>query len=225
MVSLFLFRQKQKKNAFQWNSVHRFVADKYLPVRNRLLTAVPQPVVITGGAFLTLDTLGASTKGAKEKDKETSSPILTGEGDTQSSAESAESTPSKRTAKRAAEPVDRSGLIHVASVAPKVAIPGELQRLPYAAVVLELHGGEFSEGGNNMLQRLAIAGVPMLVVGRWMEVEDFLKFLQTAEEGGLMVLQKVHVDLCVPARNAPVPYRFTSHRIVLITKTAIPFKV
>ena len=203
-----------------------------MPVRSRLISPVPQPKVITGGHFLTLDTLGgvvqrplaggAAAAGSEHSESPPSQGDIEEEGPPVTRSQS--TTP--QSPKRAAAPVDRFGLIHVVSVHHTVPIPAELQKLPYAAVVLEILGEDFADGGNTFLQRMIIAGIPMLIVGKSVDVDDALRFVRKVEEAASMTLQKNTVELCRPAAvNANIAYRFVAHKMVLVTSVPLPFKV
>lgn len=197
--------------------------DNYEPIRSRLASAVPQPKVITGGHFLTLDTLGETDR--KKKAETSTAEEAAGSQETPPGELSSpvSSTPSP---KRAADPVARWGLVHVASIHHTVPVPAELQKLAYAAVILELTQSDFAENGNTMIQRLIIAGVPILVVGSGVDVDEALRFVRRVEDEIQKPMHKVTIELCRPAgRTGGGVYRYVSHRMVLLTNIPIPFKV
>ena len=135
----------------------------------------------------------------------------------------AEATP-KKTAKRAAAPVPRYGLIHIAGFQYQSPLPADLVNIQYSAMVIEAGESNFTEGVHPQVTRLLQRGVPALVCGTRQDVTELMQFIRDS-------LDEVHVydmELAKPAKAGDGKagyYRYRRYRVVIIMKQTLAWKV
>ena len=190
--------------------------DRYNPVRCRLLNPIPAPEIRLGGQYLTVD-LHPPTKASVEP--QPSAPVDTPEP-TSSEASAVPSRGSRP--KRAAAPVGRYGLVHVAGFHYQAPLPADLSNINYSAVIVEAGENNFSEGVHPHLVRLVSRGVPTLIVGKHTEVRELTQFLKDS----IADHRTYEVEICrPPTAGGAGSYRFTRTKMVIVVRTALTWKV
>ena len=127
---------------------------------------------------------------------------------------------SRQSQKRSTTPT-RTGLIHVASMLPGVAVPAELQALKYSAVIVEVGPGEATGEHHAMLNKLMQSGIPILLAGTAGDLQFVMQTLRReAEDEPLNVFD---IAMYQPSREGQ--YLFTAMKLSLVSKNPIGFRV
>lgn len=188
-------------------------AERYAAVRLRLLSAIPSPEIVFGGQYVTVDL--HPSKGSTEP---TTEPVSGAEPSTQGSGVV------RKVAKRAAAPVGRFGLIHIAAFSPKSPLPSDLTNLPYKALIIEAGSNDFADGVHPQVTRLLNRGVPALVCGEKQDVQELLQYLKD----GLDEVRVLDMELCRPpiaGETLVGRYRYHRYQLVMLYKMVMPWKV
>ena len=202
-----------------------YALDEYEQLRARLRSPCPSPNIVIGGAYITVDIHASrlSPPPAAPASTEPSEPTTPSSAAASTPAATSTATPSQaaKKAKRQAQAVGKTGLIHVTSLAPGISVPGDIQDLQYRLVILEVADEEHPAGVHAMLQRLLLKDVPILLCGNGTEVTLALQTLQ------YQITDQMHTTEMALHRPAPPSsqYRFHNMRLVILSKAPVPYKV
>ena len=188
-------------------------ADEYAALRERLRKPVPSPEVRYGGEFLTIDLHGAKPAAAAASSGAASIPAETPETPTTAQA--------SRGAKRAAQAVERYGLVHITGLAPGSPLPAALQGLEYRAVLVEVGPGDFGGGVHALIPKLLLKGVPILLAGAPADVSETVQYVRAGLHGEQVFT--VDIILCRPGHDAV--YRYRGYVMQIMSRAPLQFKV
>jgi hypothetical protein len=189
---------------------------RYEGLRQRLLGPVMEPVVKIGGVFGTLDLHGMSLPG-----RGLSTPGKSKKPEEEVSSTQEISTPGRAAAKRAAQPeAPKTGLIHVVPMqSTDNAWPKDLRLLDLAAVVVEVEPQQFADEDSvhTEVLRLMLTGVPMIAVGRDIDLRD-LQARLTKLLGSEMTVFRKDIVLFIP-QPGPDPEWIWARRTLSVFTT------
>ena len=205
----------------------------YLPIRETLKQPIPNPEVLVGGEFVTINVCGPqktpppNASQAPEPPEDLGTEVID-EGEPNlfpSSSATAPSEPAtRREALMAALGVPDFGLIHLVGLQPGSFVPASLKDLPYQLVIIEVTQEDASKGVHQLVARLINATESLLVVltGDPYNVTDVAAAIQrdvTREQ-----LKQTSIRMYHPSQQSP-PFQMDEKSILILSRLHLKFKV